>query len=82
MKEYTNKQGTPHIWMNGPDGQNYHCPVCGIDKCDDHASYDTCESHILRTSARIISSGRIHSLSSLENNRQQWREYLVKQLGA
>ena len=45
--------GTHHIWMNGPDGHSYHCPICGISKCDDHDGYCTCESWIVHQ-AEII----------------------------
>lgn len=35
---------TTHVWIDGPDGPNYHCANCGISKCDDYDCYDTCES--------------------------------------
>lgn len=24
-----------HVWIDGPDGPGYHCPVCGVSRCED-----------------------------------------------
>ena len=37
---------TEHIWTDGPDGPNYHCPMCGISRVDDFCGHPTCESWI------------------------------------
>lgn len=44
-----------HVWIDGPDGQRYHCPVCGISKCDDYGQYDTCESYVKFLGRRYVS---------------------------
>lgn len=27
-----------HVWIDGPDGPGYHCPVCGVSRCEDYAN--------------------------------------------
>lgn len=33
-----------HKFIDGPDGEKYHCRNCGISKCQDWAGYNTCEA--------------------------------------
>lgn len=64
--------GTPHIWINGPDGHGYHCPICGISRCNDHDGYRTCEEWIIHQ-AEILK----HRTDPLfDVSRRLWKEYL------
>jgi hypothetical protein len=70
------RHGQPHIWVNGPDGLGYHCPICGISKCDDYGGFRTCESWILELANRI--RGQSPKNAYLEGEARLWIEYLKK----
>jgi hypothetical protein len=60
---------TPHLWIDGPDGSRYHCVVCGISKCEDHANWDTCESWIIERAKRVETNGYDTAALSLDFQR-------------
>ncbi len=43
-----------HDWIDGPDGEKYHCQECGISKVQDYGSYHNCEAWIMESAARRI----------------------------
>ena len=67
--------GTHHIWMNGPDGHSYHCPLCGISKCNDHDRYRTCEEWIIHQ-AEVIT--RNQKYPYFDVSRRLWIQYLKR----
>mgnify|MGYP001611823524 CR=1 FL=1 len=63
---------TKHIWIDGPDGHNYHCPSCGISRCDDYDAHSTCIEWVL-----YISDESHGSLESrFEMNNPAWEKYI------
>ena len=40
-----------HVWIDGPDGPDYHCPVCGVSRAEDYVN-KSCED-ILRERAEM-----------------------------
>ena len=72
-------KGNEHTWIDGPDGQNYHCAICGISKCGDYGSYSTCESWIIELLIDIV--------NRLDNNdvyfkslAEQWNKFSERRL--
>ena len=68
--------GTNHIWIDGPDGHGYHCPICGISKCDDHNGYRTCEQWIVHRAECL--KDRTYPLFDV--TRRLWEEYLNRRI--
>ena len=71
--------GTKHIWISGPDGDVYHCPICGISRCNDWDAYDTCEKWTIyiadKVKRDINKDGQYGDYFMV---RQQWQEYFKK----
>ena len=68
-------QGTPHCWVDGPDGSRYHCAVCGISRCNDHDYFHTCESWILHRAEMIKNAYRTSPLPVLDTEPGAWRRF-------
>jgi len=65
--------GYKHVWIDGPDGSKYHCPICGISRCEDHGRFDTCESFIKHRGMQIEKGYK-----TFEMDNHRWEEYLKK----
>lgn len=63
-----------HIWIDGPDGPGYHCPVCGVSRCEDVG--DSSCSDILRERGKT----KQHLLDAhTDGERRNWEHWLKEQ---
>lgn len=69
--QYERLQGeTKHVWIDGPDGGNYHCVVCGHSRSGPPT--DTCEEYIILEYNRI-KHGNYPDCVGLS---EQWKRWL------